>query len=82
MKFPSGKRLDGNDTAGEFMKRAFCRPYGTDPGVHIISPSSKLLGYYQLSLRDKENIDLNSLTVSGMSRLSANGPLWWMHLCA
>jgi hypothetical protein len=34
--------MDGRaDTVGELMKRTFCRPYGTDPGVHIIRPSSR-----------------------------------------
>jgi hypothetical protein len=28
------------DTVEEFMKRLFCRPYGTNPGVHALCPSS------------------------------------------
>jgi len=34
-------RRDRNDAIGELMKRTFCRPYGTDPRVHIIRPSSR-----------------------------------------
>ncbi len=34
-----------------------------------LCPSSELLGYYQLSLRDKESTDLNSPAVSFLSSL-------------
>jgi hypothetical protein len=30
------------------MERLFCRPYGTNPVINALYPSSKLLGYYQL----------------------------------
>jgi hypothetical protein len=30
-----GNVQDRDYTVGEFMKRLFCRPYGTDPDVYI-----------------------------------------------
>jgi hypothetical protein len=55
--------IDGRgDTVGELMKRTLCRPYGTDPGLHVLCPSSELLGYCRLSLQDKESMDCEFFT--------------------
>jgi len=62
-KYPDNARFAIDGTLlilpGEFMKRLFCRPYGTNPGVHALCPSSKLPGYYQLSLSGQGLRDAN-----------------------
>ena len=61
-------KRDISDLVGEIMECVFCRPYGTNPSA-ASCPSSKLLGYCQLSLAGQREHKSKFATRRGISEV-------------